>query len=137
MLGLTLLAGNKPVQQTATEALLDSVKEESDLATAARSLQDALELALQCTAAYEGIESGSVALGSTMTDLTLSPEEMRVWIDSADRVFSKNTIYEVFKQAGKLPDGFNADQERIAIEADASTMGDQLLAAFDQGKPIA
>jgi hypothetical protein len=36
-----------------------------------------------------------------------------------------------------LPDGFNADQERIAIEADASTMGDQLLAAFDQGKPIA
>ena len=137
MLGLTLLAGNKPVQQTATEALLDSVKEESDLATAARSLQDALELALQYTAAYEGIESGSVALGSTMTDLTLSPEEMRVWIDSADKVFSKNTIYEVFKQAGKLPDGFNAEQERIAIEADASTMGDQLLAAFDQGKPIA
>jgi hypothetical protein len=134
VMGLSLLAGSKVTPQTATESLLDHAKEESDLASAARSLQDALELALQYTAAYEGIESGSIALGSTMADLTLSPEEMRVWIDSADKVFSKGTIYEVFKQAGKLPDSFDAEAEQLAIERDAASIGDQLLTAFDQGR---
>ena len=134
VLGLSLLAGNKPTQQTATETLLDTVKEESDLATAARSLQDALELALQYTAAYEGIEAGSVALGSTMTDLTLTPEEMRVWIEGANKVFSLDTIYSVFQAAGKLPEDFDANQEKLNIEADAFNIGGQLIDAFNRGQ---
>lgn len=134
VLGLSLLAGNKSVEQTATESLLDHVKEESDLATAARSLQDALELALQFTADYEGIEAGSISLGSTMEELTLSPEEMRVWIESADKVFSKNTVYEIFKRAGKLPEDFNGDDESQRIETSAAEVGARMLTAFDRGE---
>jgi multidrug efflux pump subunit AcrA (membrane-fusion protein) len=134
VLGLSLLAGNKPTAQTATESLLDTVKEESDLATAARSLQDALELALQYTAAYEGIEAGSVSLGSTISDLTLTPEEMRVWIEGANKVFSLDTIYSVFQAAGKLPEDFDAEQEKLAIEADTAAVGGQLIDAFNRGQ---
>lgn len=133
-LGLSILAGDKPTATTATEELLDVVQEESDLATAARSLKDGLELALQFTADYLGIESGSVELGSTSSELTLSPEEMRVWLDSADKLFSKQTVYDVFRRAGKLPDDFNPDTETINLEASADQVGDRLLAAFDAGR---
>ena len=134
VLGLSLLAGNKPAPATATENMLNTVKEESDLATAARSLQDALELALQYTAAYEGLEAGSVSLGSTMTDLTLTPEEMRVWIEGANKVFSLDTIYSVFQAAGKLPEDFDAEQEKLNIEADTANIGGQLIDAFNRGQ---
>lgn len=133
-LGLSILAGDKPTQTTATEELLDVVQEESDLATAARSLKDALELALQFTGDYLGIESGSVELGSSVSELTLSPEEMRVWIDSVDKLFSKETIYGVFRRAGKLPADFNSETEAVNLEADADQVGERLLAAFDAGR---
>lgn len=133
VLGLSLLAGNKPIEQTATESMLEHVKEESDLATAARSLQDALELALSFTAQYEGLEAGSVELGSTSEELTLTPDEMRVWIEAADRVFSKSTIYDVFKRAGKLPEDFDDDEESMELEREGSELGERILTAFDRG----
>lgn len=134
VLGLSLLAGNKPTAQTATENLLDTVKEESDLATAARSLQDCLELAISYTADYLGLQGGSVSLGSTMADLTITPEEMRVWIDGANKVFSLDTIYSVFQAAGKLPEDFDPTTEKQNIEADGSALGGQLIDAFNRGQ---
>ena len=134
VLGLSFLTNKPSVEKTATEVLLGSVKEESDLATAARSLQDALEVSLQHMADYEGIEAGSVALGATMTELNLTTDEMRVWLDSVDVLFSRDTIYDVFKKAGKLPEDFSSEVESEKMQTNSSNLGANLLTAFEQGK---
>lgn len=133
-LGISILSGQKSIPTTATEELLDHLQEESDLATAARSLQDCLEMALQFTADYEGLQAGSVELGSTLADLTLTPDEMRIWLDSVDKTFSKDTIYEIFQKAGKLPADFDSEEERAKLEVDTQQLGDRLLSAFDRGQ---
>lgn len=136
-LGLAIMAGNKPQPGTATEALLDHVQADSDLVTAARSLKDALELCLKWTAQYvdpTATSGGSVELGATMEQLTLTPEEMRIWLDAADRIFSRETIYKVFARAGKLPEEFNAEEEARSIEENGDRIGENLLTAFDRGR---
>ena len=66
--------------------------------------------------------------------LTLTPEEMRVWIEGANKVFSLDTIYSVFQAAGKLPEDFDAEQEKLNIEADTANIGGQLIDAFNRGQ---
>ncbi|MBK9316918.1 MAG: DUF4055 domain-containing protein [Acidobacteria bacterium] len=133
-LGMSIIAGKKPEANTATEELLDQVQEESDLAAAARSLKDGIELALGFHAAYLGYDSGgSINLGATMQELTLSPEEMRVWIESADNIFSRNTIYQIFRRAGKLPEDFDAEAESQLVEADAEARAIRAEQMFNRG----
>lgn len=135
-LGLAILAGNKPTN-TATEALLDHVQSDSDLATAARSLKDAVEQCLKWTVQHvdaSATSGGSIELGTTLEQLTLTPEEMRVWMDAADRVFSRETVYKVLGRAGKLPEDFDAAKEARQIEASGDRIGESLLSAFDRGR---
>ncbi len=133
-LGLSIIAGKAPQANTATEELLDQVQEESDLAAAARSLKDGVELALGFHAAYLGLNSGgSINLGSTMQELTLSPEEMRVWIESAGNLFSRDTIYRIFSRAGKLPEDFDAQSESQLVEAEAEARAVRAEQMFNRG----
>jgi hypothetical protein len=72
-LGLAMLtAKDETNTKTATEIRSNDIQQTSDLATMARSLQDALELALQFHAEYLGLESGgSIKLGVAESDLVL------------------------------------------------------------------
>jgi hypothetical protein len=133
--GLSLLVKSSKKQATATEEILDNVAEESPLATAAQSLKDALEAALGFHAAYLGEPSGgSVELGATVADLTLSPEKLRVLIDAAGSKISLETLWSVMQRAGELPEDFSPEEERERIEASADAMADRLLSKFNAGQ---
>lgn len=155
LLSLSMLAGEKPAN-TATEELLDSVKEESDLMTVARSVKDALESALKWTAQYLEagrvfnaspaqialISGGSVDLGSKMEDLVLPPEEMRVYSEMAGRVFSTQTVRKMIANARReaMPEDYTEEDEEAQLRAEqaaaslqAQTLGAAALASFDRG----
>lgn len=139
--GLAILATKVPTQ-TATESLLDHVREDSDLATAARSLQDALELALAFTAEYLGLpEGGSVELGATVEEMVLTAQEIQAYSAMvATNQLSLETMWEVLGAANRLPEDFDqqAELQRIETaraEAEARqqrTLGDAML-GFDRG----
>lgn len=86
LMGLSLLADRDArVSQTATEVLLNSIGETADLRVMARSLQDALELALGHTAEYLNLEraaGGSVELG---TAWSMQKDEFAVDLDELDK----------------------------------------------------
>src|SRR5215216_837926 len=58
ILGLLLLMGKPQVEQTATQSVIESEAESSELANMARSLQDAIDGALRLTAKYLGLDEG-------------------------------------------------------------------------------
>lgn len=156
LLSLSMLAANKP-SNTATEEILDSVKEESDLMTVARSVKDGVELALKWTAQYleaskrfnatkadlAKISGGSVDLGSKMEDLVLPPEELRVYNEMAGRIFSTRTVRRMVAKARKeiLPGDYDETREEADLRAEqaaaglqAQDLGAAALAAFDRGE---
>jgi hypothetical protein len=72
LMGLSMLSQKSDSNVTATEIRANNLQESSDLATMARSLQDALELALEFHAQYLNLGSGgSIKLGVAESDLTL------------------------------------------------------------------
>jgi hypothetical protein len=65
LMGLSLLTGQPQVMMTATEILMNTISETAELRVFARSLQDAVELALGHTAEYLSLdrdEGGSIEL---------------------------------------------------------------------------
>lgn len=135
-LGLALLSSKGPqAQQTATEVILDNLQEQSDLATAARSCQDALELALGFHAAYLGLDGGSVEMGSGASELTLTPEKMKLLIEAVGaNVLSVETVQEIMLAAGELPEDFDTQSELARIESRQASIGEQALRLFDRGQ---
>lgn len=119
VLGLSMLQQQTP-QKTATEERGDQVRELSELATAAQSLHDCLEQGLMFWAQYLGEKSGgSIRLGVDMTDLTMTDAEMNAYNAMAGTVLSKQTVREILKERGRLPEAFSEETEaqRMADEA--------------------
>lgn len=156
ILSLAMLATKKP-SNTATEEMLDSVKEESDLMTVAQAVEDGVETALKWTAQYieaskrasispaelAGISGGSVDLGSKMEDLVLPADELRVYNDMAGRVFSTSTIRQMIASAKRemLPPDYSEEEEALRLLAEqaeirqqSQDLGAAALAAFDRGQ---
>jgi hypothetical protein len=139
VMGLSVVQGEtKPQPTTATEELLEHVREESDLATAARSLNDAIELAPKFHAQYldpKATDGGSVELGATIEQLTLSPQELQVYSAMvASKQLSLDTLWSLMQRAEKLPADFNADNEKKQIEIEAAAMADRMMQAFESGQ---
>lgn len=135
-LGLSLLAGPSTQPTTATEQLITKVQADSDLATAARSLKDALEQALLLTGLYLGMEEGGSLELESMTDgLTLTAQELQAYSAMvANGQLSIETMWSVLERAGRLPDDFDPEEEALRINERQSSVGDALLAAFDRGQ---
>lgn len=139
ILGLSLLLGPSNSPTTATEQLIQKVQSDSDLATAARSLKDAVELALDYTAQYLNLdESGSIEIESIADGLFLTPQDLQAYSTMlANRQISMETMWAVLQRAGRLPEDFDAIAERERILADQTNLGENLLAAFDRGPIVA
>jgi hypothetical protein len=137
-LGLTLISSKQPQpQKTATEVLANHIETDSDLATAARSLKDALEQALKFTAQYEDprATSGGSVEGLEIDQLTLSPQEMQVYSNmQASGQFSLRSLWEVFNRAGKLPENFDPDVEEKRIQEESKARSDNFLKGFERGE---
>lgn len=138
VLGLALVqGGNKEQATTATEEILDHVREDSDLATAARSLKDGLERALKFHAQYldaSATTGGSVELGATIEELALPAQELTAYSNMvAAKQLSLETLWSVMARAGKLPADFDAKKEREVIKKDAEDAMDEAMRAFERG----
>lgn len=136
ILGLSLLAGPSPQPTTATEQLISKVQSDSDLATAARSLKDALEQCLLLTAVYLGLpEGGSIELESMADGLFLQPADLQAYSAMvANGQLSLETMWAVLERAGRLPEDFDPELESQRIIERQTNVGDALLTAFDRGQ---
>jgi hypothetical protein len=135
IMGLSLLVKQTGGPITATEERNDQIEESSDLATAARSMKGAIELALEFHAQYldpKATTGGNVELGASLDDLTLTPEEMKFWTNAvAAGQYSLETMWDVFGKAGKNPADFDAKREKERIEKEAQAKADILARSLD------
>lgn len=93
LMGLSILTGQPSVMQTATEILMNSISETAELRVFARSLQDAIELAMGHTAEYLSLPrdaGGSVSLrtawSNTDTQFKVSLDELNLRADIANKL---------------------------------------------------
>lgn len=93
LMGLSILTGQPQVVMTATEILMNSISETAELRIFARSLQDAIELALGHTAEYLMLPrdaGGSVMLRtawlSTDSEFKLSMDELNLRAEIANKL---------------------------------------------------
>lgn len=123
-IGLQMLMANRRANAdvTATEKLLDSIQETSSLQVQATQLKDALELALGFTAAYLGKGEdvgGSISLGATWNQLTLTADELNAWSGLVDLgQMSLETFVQLRQEAGQLPDDVDAQTELDRIKTE-------------------
>lgn len=124
MAGLSIMAQRSDSTLTATEIRRNSVERTSELSTMARSLQDALELALGFHAEYMGLPSGgSVSLGmvedlvfdaqtlaTLLTAVTTGKLSLQTWLDVLAMRFPDVDFSE---EAAKINTG-NVGQEALA-----------------------
>lgn len=142
ILGLSLLVKRTGPQVTATEEKGDRIEESSDLATAARSLKDGIELALKFHTQYlnpKADTGGNIELGAALDELEMTPQEMTAWSNAVVAgQFSVETLWSVFEVGGKLPSDFDPREERKRIDAEAqkkADLADQALTVFERGGP--
>lgn len=136
-LGLAIIAPNAPrPEKTATEVFANHVETDSDLATAARSLKDGLELALKFTSQYgdpKATSGGSVE-GLEIDQLTLSAQEMQSYSGmQAAGQLSLQTFWEILGRAGRLPENFDPKAEQGRVEKEAKDKRDAFMRDFDRG----
>ena len=140
-LGTSLLAKKGGPARTATEEILEHVREDSDLAVAARSLKDGIEAAFGSMMAYQdpaGMPSGgSVELGTEMADLQLDANQIRVlheMTQGATPVLAIETLHAILQRAGKLPADFESAKELERLQVQSDALGRNLLDQFNRGQ---
>ncbi len=129
VLALSLLQ-KKTVTKTATEEKGDQRKEESDLATAARSCQDCFEQAFKFWAQYldpTATSGGSVTVGS-VDDYEIDSQMMTALTASAGVTFSVATIRQMQAKGltHLLPEGYSEEAEAAALEKEAKAKRDAM-----------
>lgn len=126
MLGLAMLAANRRANAdvTATEKLLDTIKETSTLQVRANQLKDAIELALSFTAKYLGLEDGgSITLGATWSEMMLSAQDIQARAQLvADGSLSLESFLWTLEKADILPEDVTAVDELQRIETEMKTI---------------
>jgi len=139
-LGLAIMSPNSQAQpqKTATEVFANHIETDSDLATAARSLKDGLELALTFTAQYSDpiATSGGSVEGLEIDQLTLNAQEMQAYSGmQAAGQFSLQTFWEVLGRAGRLPENFDPEVEEQRINDESARKAEAMAVMFDRGGP--
>lgn len=121
-LGLLLLARKAQVQRTATEATLDYESETSELATMARALQDGVEQALDFHAQYKGLpEGGSVEINTDFAKVQMDAQKLGILASMAGKSITLETLWQLMERAEELPDDFDPEAERAALDKEQAT----------------
>lgn len=132
LMGLSLLADKTArVDLTATEALLNNIGETAELRVMARSLQDALELALGHTAEYLGKAreaGGSVELGTAWNmqrdEFSENLDELNLRADIANKLTGVMSVQWIMKFLGVTNEEEMSDILRQIREQDAVILED-------------
>ena len=96
---------------------MQSRREESKLARAVRSVNDALEGCLQDMAAYLGLKTGGrLSMERNFSDVSLEPEEMRLLIElEAAGKLTHGTLLRQLQSGGRVLQGIDVDEELRAV----------------------
>ncbi len=123
VLGLGILERRPMTAETATAKRIDRSEKDSQLSAAARSLEDGIERAMGFHAQFMGIadengDGGSVQLNRDYQELTLTPEQIRVYSDVVkERQLSPETLWSILTEGNALPSDFDVAQELTRIES--------------------
>lgn len=120
-LGLSMLAAaNKPSgSPTATEKLLETVKELSELQSRQQQLKDAIELALQYTAMFMNEKQGGSVSLVDLSKQTLSPQDVQILSTMvADGTLSLESFLFTLEKNDLLPEDVNAQKELERIKGE-------------------
>jgi Domain of unknown function (DUF4055) len=126
-LGLAALAPKGDVEQTATEQLLDVAAESSELAGAARNLEDGAESGLMTHAELRNekmrkrdkkTEGGSLRLNDEFVHMILDTAKLAVYDNMVTtRKLSLETFWKILVKHGDLPPDFSEADEQERIKA--------------------
>jgi hypothetical protein len=124
--GLSFLQSDTRAAETAEAKRIDKAEQDSTLATAARSLQDALATALRFHAQMrgQGDNGGTVTINRDFERLTLDAQQVQAYSSLvATGQLSLDTLWLILGQGGVLPDEFDAELERANLDAELLAIG--------------
>jgi len=118
VLGLGMLQHETRAAETAEAKRMDKSEQDSVLATAARSMQDAVEVAMGFHAEMLKLPTGgSIALNQDFEKLSLDATQIAAYsaLVLAGQI-SLETFWIIMQEGGALHDGFDAEVEITQIE---------------------
>jgi Domain of unknown function (DUF4055) len=123
VLGLSMLMHETRQAETAEAKRIDKAEQDSSLSTAARSLQDALELALGFHAQYMKLETGGqIEVNREFEKNSVDAAQVTIYSGMvASGQLSLETMWQVLAEGGVLPDDFDPEVENNRI-ADSMLM---------------
>lgn len=130
-LGLSFLSGDKRAQETAQARRMDSVAENSTLATAAQGIEDAINMALGHHAQYLGLTPDAAPVMDISTDYDESALDAQVMGAIAALVregLPKIDAVRLLQAGGRLPS--DRDPMEVAMEWEAGASGAAEVAAL-------
>ena len=123
VLGLGILERRPMTAETATAKRIDRSEKDSQLSAAARSLEDGIERALGFHAQFMGVaeengDGGSVQLNRDYQELSLTPEQIRVYSDVVEKhQLSPETLWNILIEGNALPANFSVEEELTKVKA--------------------
>lgn len=125
--GLAMLQRDTRAAQTAETERLQRSEKDASLASAARSLQDCLEIALAITATFMGLPTGgSVAIDREFEQTIIDTARFATLSQAVTAGnLSRLTFWTLLVKGGVLPDDFDpeAEQERLDNQSGVSLIG--------------
>jgi hypothetical protein len=124
--GMSMLQHETRAAETAEAKRIDKSEQDSTLAVAARSLQDAIEQALGFHAQMRGLgdKGGQVVVNRDFERLTLDAQQVDAYSKLvAIGQLSLDTLWSVLAEGGVLPDNFDPDVERTQLDTDILEVG--------------
>jgi len=115
--GFSMLRREGAVETTATEKVMQASREESKLAKAVRSVNDAMELALGAMAEFYRLPGGgSITMDRNFTDVQLSADDIRVLADlEATGRLTLPTLLSQIQRGSRMLEGVDVEQEVAAV----------------------
>jgi hypothetical protein len=137
--GLALIRRNDATVSTATQDRIQKSEEDARLVNQAERFQDAVETALGFTALWMGLEKqqgGSAHVNRDFVGQLLSPEEMRAWLEAYDKgAVSQETMWDVLKAGGRLPDSFDPEEEARRLDVQVMRTMPRVAVPDDEQDP--
>jgi hypothetical protein len=116
-MGLSLLQIETRQAETEVAKRMNRTEQDSALASTARSLQDALEMALIFHGKFMRVDKpGTIEVNRDFENQPMTPDEIREWRESvAVGQYSVDTMWAIMAKRGALPDDFDPEVERQRI----------------------
>lgn len=137
MLGLSLVS-DKNAQTTATEEVLDAVKETSDLETIVHSLDDCLEAGLRYMAMFLGMpDGGSINFESAIKNIGAAQS----WIPVLSAAVAAGQLplemmWDVLLRRGELPSGYSVESIQKLLDSEKAQAMAAMPPALTQSNPM-